>query len=37
MGTKTFVVTATDGLGNSSSLSVTYTVVSRKKTTGGGE
>ena len=37
MGTKTFVVTAADGLGNSSRLSVTYTVVSRKKTTGGGE
>jgi Galactose oxidase, central domain/Kelch motif len=31
MGTRTFVVTATDAVGNSSTRSVTYTVSSRKK------
>jgi len=31
MGNKTFVVTATDAVGNSSTRSVTYTVTSHKK------
>ena len=34
MGTRTFAVTATDTVGNSSTRTVTYTVVSRKNTTG---